>query len=75
MTMTIYTNNHIALDGNNTGWAVTQGADSTKVYKPNSNETLAMPAKRYALSTDAPDSGIPGRADFERDLRAALGAH
>ena len=35
-------------------------------------EPVTMPCGRYALSTEAPASGIPGRADFVRDFLAAI---
>lgn len=37
-----------------------------------SRDTVRMPATRYALSCDAPASGVPGRAEFERDFAETL---
>ena len=53
-----------------TGCTVAQLADGTTVWLD--GVRLLLPAPRYALSTDTPASGIPGRPVFDRDLRAAL---
>ena len=69
--LTIDTTNEIVIDGKRTGYHVVQRADRTAVYRP--AVELTMPHPRYALSHDKPASGVPGRADFESDLRSALG--
>ena len=73
---TIYTNCSIDVDGQITGLGVCQDPDGTRVY---TREDAAggyrvhqMPSPRYALSCDNPASGVPGRAEFERDVRALL---
>ena len=53
-----------------TGCTVAQLADGTTVWLD--GVRLLLPAPRYALSTDTPASGIPGRAAFDCDLLDAL---
>ena len=69
---TLYTNGQImfAADRGFTGCTVAQEPDGTAVWR--NGARLHLPARRYALSTDTPASGIPGRAAFERDLHNAL---
>lgn len=61
----------VILDGKTTQIRVVQHSAHTGVYVLNGEE-IKMPSPRYALSTDRPASGVPGRAAFERDLRAAI---
>jgi hypothetical protein len=76
--MTIDSIGAITLDGKNTGLGVKQTAAQTVVYsRPRIDATVAyqshaMPCARYSLATDAPASGVPGRAAFERDVRAMI---
>ena len=53
-----------------TGCTVAQLANSTAVWRD--GVRLLLPEPRYALSSDTPASGIPGRAEFDRDLLDAL---
>ena len=53
-----------------TGCTVAQLADGTTVWLD--GVKLRLPERRYSLATNHPASGIPGRAVFDRDLRAAL---
>jgi hypothetical protein len=68
----------ILLDGQSTGLSVTQKKDRTVVYVPESRisgvryKEFQMPSARYSLAHDAPASGVAGRADFERDLKALI---
>lgn len=71
MSIQIHTNDHIHLDGADTGLGVSQESTGTCVYGRDSLP-VPMPHQRYALSCDTPASGVPGRAQFEADLRAAL---
>lgn len=73
--LSIAANNEILIDGERTGYRVTQKADGTVVYSnfDNKYREHAMPHKRYSLSHPAPLSGNPGLTDFERDIRALLG--
>lgn len=74
----IDTANRIVLDGMDTGLAVTQDADGTRVYTPECRITgieyrrHQMHYRRYSLACDTPASGIPGRGQFEADIRAIL---
>lgn len=76
--LTIYSNNNISLDGKDTGLGVSQRQTGTVVFVRESvgqkieYKELTMPSTRYALSGDAPASGVPGRSQFEADLRAVL---
>lgn len=70
--MNIYSDNSIEIDGAATGLYVKQSADGTIVYSSGGART--MPHGRYALSHNAPASGVPGRAQFEADIRALMGA-
>lgn len=55
---------------------VTQELDETVVTISDATgrRRLPLPHPRYSLASDAPASGVPGRAAFERDLLAALQA-
>ena len=69
----IYSNsNEIRIDGQPTGYHVAQRADRTVVYRSDGTE-IKMPHPRYALSHNKPASHVPGRADFEADLRNTVG--
>lgn len=60
----------------NTGYRVTQRAGGTVVYSvaPNGDHYCehGMPHARYSTSHDKPASGVPGRAQFEADIRALI---
>ena len=85
--LTIDSIGRITLDGADTGLHVRQAA-KTIVYRPEITALQArslgrepqryaeitLPEDRYSLAHDQPASGNPGRARFEADLRAALGA-
>jgi len=76
MSMTIYQNGRISLDGNSTGLGVSQEKEGTNVFVcerlGGGYRRVEMPHKRYSLAADKPLSGAPGRAQFERDIRAML---
>ena len=76
MSMTIYTNGAIELDGQATGLHVRQKETGTVVYPSgyvgSGAVRVRMPHERYSLAHDAPASSVPGRAQFEQDLRAHL---
>jgi len=66
-------NEILRLDGRSTGYYVHQDAHRTRV-RPEYGVTkpeLILPSARYALSTDTPDSGVPGRAAFWVDFEQA----
>lgn len=69
--LTIYTNGNIELDSRRVA-SVRQTASGTEVFRLTDGSPVPMPSSVYSLAADKPASGIPGRADFERDLRAAL---
>ena len=58
--------------GNRPVASVAQTAEGTRVYRLDDGKTIDLPSNVYSLATDRPASGVPGRADFERDLIAAL---
>lgn len=77
MTMEIYANtNEIMIDGQRSGFRVTQRKGGTVVYScdsfGNNYREHPMPHARYALSHDHPASGAAGRAQFEADIRHLL---
>lgn len=88
MSMTIYTDNSISLDGQPTGWKVAQTKEGTVVWRGiwerENFEVLSMPSARYSLSHDNPRPlhatpelaqkypAPKGRKAFESDLRLAL---
>lgn len=76
MSMTIDTRDWITLDGVATGLVVKQHKYGTVVYQPESSgkaiDYIRMPHERYSLAHDAPSTGVPGRAQFEADLRDLL---
>lgn len=54
----------------------TQKRDGTVVYSAGHGganyKEFPMPSKRYSLACDNPASGVPGRAQFETDIRALI---
>lgn len=83
MSMNIYTDNEIEIDGVKTGLKVTQTGKGTIVYTPerfdfskniwvDSYKEHPMPHKRYSLAHDSPASGAAGRAQFEADIRSLM---
>lgn len=74
--MIIYANGSIWLDGADTGIMVTQKKRGTVVYCPAFERRdyveYAMPHPVYSLAAETPASGVPGRGDFERDVRTLL---
>lgn len=76
MTITIYTNGAVSLDGRPTGLHFCQASKGSIVYTPeNSTQKYAehaMPHARYSLAHEKPASGAAGRSQFEQDLRALL---
>lgn len=69
----IDTNGCIFFGGTHVG-SVAQERDGT-IVRNRHGERVTMPHARYALACDKPASGLPGRADFERDLWDALGGY
>lgn len=76
MSITIDSANRIAIDNIQTGLAVTQNANGTIVYTPEGIATRykehKMPHQRYSLAHDNPASGVPGRTQFELDVKFIL---
>jgi hypothetical protein len=84
MSMTIYDNGYISLDGVDTRISVAQAREGTRVFYreipdfvnpmqvKRKYEEIVMPHPRYSLAHDAPASGVAGRAQFEADLRNFL---
>lgn len=76
MSITVDSANRIAIDGTQTGLAVTQDREGTRVYTPEGinarYEVHKMPHVRYSLAHDSPASGVAGRAQFESDIRALM---
>lgn len=80
-TITIYDGGSIAIsrDGSVIARArVRQDQDRTRAHRMSLTgleqlDELTLPHARYSLAHDRPGSGVAGRADFERDLLAALG--
>jgi hypothetical protein len=71
MTLRIYTNGTIQLDGRSTSLAVSQRPDYTMVYTNEGNFVeFEMPHRHYSLASDNPASGCAGLAQFEADIRA-----
>jgi hypothetical protein len=72
MTIKIYTNGHIELDGQDTGLGVFQHIAGShicrraNVFKGIAHSEIKMPKNRYTLSAES------GRADFESDIRSIL---
>lgn len=76
--ITVYTNGNLSLDGKDTGLGVVQRKEGTEVFVRETLGTkyrkIVMPHARYSLAHNAPASRVPGRTQFEDDVRAALGA-
>jgi len=78
MSLQIDTADRILLDGQETGLGVFQGRSGTLVYTPESlsrkvnHEAHKMPHARYCLVVDRPDNNLPGRLEFEADVRELL---
>lgn len=76
MSITIDTKSRILIDNKQTGLAVTQTATGTIVYTPEGSNVSykehKMPHERYSLAHDKPASGVPGRSQFEIDLKEVL---
>lgn len=83
MSMNIYTDNEIEIDGVKTGLKVTQTGKGTVVYTPerfdfsksiwmDNYKEHQMPHQRYSLAHDKPASGIAGRTQFESDVRVLI---
>lgn len=86
MSMRLFTNNAVEIDGKMTGLFVTQERWGTRVYTPEKKEggqwtgettDHLMPYRRYNLAQRrVPGCGIPegngSREDFEADVRALL---
>lgn len=82
MSMSIYTDNEVEIDGVKTGLKVTQTGKGTVIYTPerfdfsknswDSYREHPMPHKRYSLAHDAPASGAAGRSQLEADIRSLL---
>lgn len=72
MSITVYANNEILVNGTKTGLAVSQKKEGTFVYVYKTGAEVKMPSVRYALSCDRPASGAAGRAQFEQDILSAL---
>lgn len=58
--MSIFTNNQIEIDGQQTGYCVHQKENGTIVYQYTTGQQIQMPLARYALSTQQ------GRDLFQR---------
>lgn len=86
MTMTIYTDGNVVIDGRHTGLHVTQRRDGTVLYRPEVSalaarslrcepqpyQEITLPHKRYSLAHPKPLSGNPGCDQLEADVRAYL---
>jgi hypothetical protein len=68
MALTIYTNNHIAINGAQVELAIFQQPSGTVVYNYETGDQLNMPANRYTLATEE------GRAEFEEHVLFAMRA-
>lgn len=77
--LSITTSNHIVLDGVTTDYRVIQRKDETVVYKghvPYGQEIVGikLPHAQYSTALDGHTlAGNPGRVEFYRDLKAAIG--
>ncbi|MFN8994211.1 MAG: hypothetical protein ACK5X3_11210, partial [Pseudomonadota bacterium] len=65
MSIVIYTNGNISINGADTGLSVSQTNDGTLLFKVANGEAVQLPRNRYALSCSNPASGVPGRVEFE----------
>lgn len=62
--------NNIIIDNEYVGLSVVQTTKRTIVF--NFFKEYELPKQRYSLSTDFPDSGMPGRLEFEQDIKNLL---
>lgn len=78
MTLRINTSDDILINGKQTEFKAVQTPQKTVVYRPEclftgqKYEEINMPQNRYSLCCENPVSGMPGVAQFERDLLAAI---
>ena len=78
MSITIYENGSISIDGSDTGLGVSQGPNGTEVYtreaKGRRYQRHPMPSNRYLLGSDSPITkpGVATRTQFEEDIRSLL---
>lgn len=76
MSLRLYANNEIQLDGKATGLHLSQGRFGTEVYSPSRAgqpyRKHAMPAERYSTTSDLTKPGTAGVSQLEEDLRALL---
>ena len=79
MSIQISTTGQILIGSTSTGYGVKQTKTGTIVYVTDDGRRakkaeIRLPAERYSLATDAPASGVAGRAQFERDFMDAYQA-
>ncbi len=79
MSLRLYDNGEIQLDGQATGLHLSQGKFGTEVYSPakagRPYRKHAMPAPRYNTTTDTYlKPGVVGVSQLEADLRALIGS-
>ena len=74
MSVTIYTNGVIAINGRMAGLSVSQTPAGTSVINTIDGSTVQMPCNVYSLAGDAPASGVAGRAQFDADILALMNA-
>ena len=87
MTVRLFTNNAISIDGQDAGFVdsdghkhifyATQEREGTVVYSASplggfGYRVHKMPHPRYSLAHEAPASGVPGVNQFEADMRALV---
>lgn len=78
MSITIYENGSISIDGSDTGLGVSQGPNGTEVFTREAPgrkyHAHKMPTRRYQLGTDSERSkpGVATRSQFEKDIRSLL---
>jgi hypothetical protein len=76
MSIIIYSDNSIEIDGKKTGLRVTQRQNGTVVYSAGHGgadyKEHPLPSARYSLAHDTPASGVAGRAQFESDIRHVI---
>lgn len=74
MSVTIYTNGNISIDGRMAGLSVSQTSAGTRVIKTLDGSPVKMPCNVYSLAGDTPASGVAGRAQFDADILALMNA-
>ena len=78
MSLAVDSTNRIQINGRDVGLSVCQESHATVVYRPENllrgvaYKVFDMPHLRYSLSADKPASGVPGRIEFERDVRSLI---